>query len=120
MADETPGGEQELNSDLDGVKNPFDDGIPKPVVQEPVQNTDTQPVETPKPKPVIYVPPVISLPELEIQGVIVGEGIHEAIIDDEVVPLDGTIKGKGVKLVTVTKQGIGLLYKGKKFFLKVD
>ncbi len=116
-ADEAPEGDQEFDSQLDSIKNPFEDGIPKPVVVEPVHTEDVKPVVVVKP-PVVFVPPVITLPALEVQGVIVGEGIYQAIIDDEVVALNGSIKG--VKVITVTKQGVGLLYKGKKFFLKVD
>lgn len=119
-ADEAPAGEQDFMSELDNIKNPFDDGMPKPVVVEkPVKHEKPKPVILkPKPKPKRIVPPVISLPALKAQGVIVGENIHQAIIDDQVVPMGGTIKG--VQVISVTRQGIGLLFKGKKFFLKVD
>jgi len=117
------GDDQEFITKLDKVKNPFEDGIPKiikPVViiQKPVSHE----VQIKQPfvmfKPIPVVQPVISLPALNLQGVIVSEDIHQAIIDDQVVPLHGTIKG--VRVDSVTKQGVGLIYKGKKFFLKVD
>lgn len=117
-ADEGPAGEQEFNSDLDNIKSPFEDGIPKPViVQKPIHHEETKPIEIPKIK-LVPVVPVIKLPVLKVQGVIVGEDIHQAIIDDKVLSLWGTIKG--VTVISVTKQGVGLLYKGKKFFLNVD
>jgi hypothetical protein len=118
-ADE-PGGDQEFSNDLDNIKNPFEDGIPKPVVVVPetaVHHEETKPVIV-KPKPVIIAPPVIKLPAIKVQGVIVGEGVYQAIINDQVVSLYGDIKG--AKVISVTKQGVGLLYKGKKFFLDVD
>lgn len=124
MAEDAPEN-QDFIQQLDSIKNPFDNGIPKPpppIFKEP-------PVEKPKePEPVVEVhppimpqpvPPVV-LPTLHVQGVIVGVGVevYQAIIDGQVVPLHGTIKG--AKVNAVTKQGVGFLYKGKKFFLKVD
>jgi len=107
--------DDEFMSTLDSVKSPFEDGIPKPVVIE------TKIVEPKVEKKVIKAKPVpvkIVLPDLKLQGVFVGDEMHQAIIDDTVVPLKGKIKG--VELESVTKQGVGLLYKGKKFFLKVE
>jgi hypothetical protein len=118
-ADEAPGNTEDFNSDLDNTKNPFDDGMPKPVVKvKPVVIEKPKPVVIVKPKPKRIVAPVITLPEIKVQGVIVGESIHQAIIDDQVVPQGGTIDD--VQVLSVTKQGVGLLFKGKKFFLKVD
>ena len=116
-ADDAPGGDQDFDSELNNVKSPFEDGIPKPVILAPVHHEEPKPViiHRPKPAPIVVV---IKLPELKVQGVIVGEDIHQAIIDDQVVPLRGRIKG--VTVISVTKQGVGLLYKGKKFFLNVD
>ena len=119
-ADDVPGNTEDFNSELDGTKNPFDDGIPKPVVmvKPEVKHEKPKPVVIVKPKPKRIAPPVILLPAIKVQGVIVGESIHQAIIDDQVVPQGGTIHG--VQVFSVTKQGVGLLFKGKKFFLKVD
>jgi hypothetical protein len=114
-ADEVPGADEEFAQDLDSVKNPFEDGLPKPVIVAPPIIKHEAPKVIPKPKP---VPPVIKLPELDLQGVIVGEGIQQAIINDQDVDLLGSIKG--AQLVAVSKQGVELKYKGKKFFLKVD
>jgi len=119
-ADEAPGSDQDFMRELDGIKNPFEDGLPKPVPVVPaVQIHSPEPVlpviVKQRPKPVV-VP--VKLPELNLQGVIVGEDVNEAIINDKVVPLLGFIKGAQVK--AVSKQGVSLLYKGKNFFLKVD
>ncbi len=120
-ADEISGGDSEFMSQLDSVKSPFDDGLPKPVavVNQPAPSppsVDTTPVIVPK--PVAVVPTEITLPPLHLEGVIVGEDIHQAIIDDQVVPIHGYIKG--ARINSVNKEGVGLYYKGKKFFLKVE
>ncbi len=118
-ADEVPGGnDQEFIAKLDNIKNPFEEGIPKPVpIVAPPQHKVPKPVYVkPKPKPVAE--PVILPPTLNLQGVIVGEDIHQAIINDQVVPLLGVIEGARVD--SVTKQGVELFFKGKKFFLKVE
>jgi hypothetical protein len=104
------------------IKDPFEEGLPKPIeaVQKPVYHAPAPVlVKPPKPKPKrAAAPPEIKLPELKLQGVIVGEDVHEAIIDDTVVPLQGIIQDARVD--SVTKDGVELLYKGKKFFLKVE
>jgi len=124
MADGKPGSDKGFLDELDNLKNPFEDGIPKPPVVEvkpvvqveqplPVQQYIPKPVEMPKPAPA----PVV-LPTLTLQGVMVGGDMHEAIINDEIVPLMGTIQG--AQVISVSKEGVGLSYGGKKFFLKVD
>lgn len=121
-AADVPGGnDQEFTAKLDSIKNPFEDGLPKPVVIMPkpaAYHEEPKPVVLPisKSEPVANIK--VGLPDLKLQGVMVGEDIHQAIIDDQVVPLFGTIEG--VRVDSVTKQGVGLSYKGKKFFLKVD
>ena len=44
--------------------------------------------------------------------------LHQAIINDQVVPLMGTIEG--AQGYISEKEGVELSFKGKKFFLKVD
>ena len=119
-AAEEPRGDQDFESEVDNLKNPFEDGIPKPVVvvNEPIHDEGPKPVVFFQPKPEPSTQVVISFPELSLQGVIVGEDMHQAIINGQVVPLHGTIKGARVD--SVTKQGVELFFKGKKFFLKVD
>jgi hypothetical protein len=118
-----PGAVQDFLKDLDSIKDPFDDGLPKPVVIKAPEHQDLpeppvveSPAPNPEPLPVIQ-PPVVA-PQLHVQGVIVGEEIHQAIINDRTVPLLGFIDGGQV--ISVTKRGVELLYKGKKFFFKVD
>jgi hypothetical protein len=116
-ADETPGSDQDFMKQLDAVKDPFEDGLPKPVavvVVPPPPRVVLPPVVAPVKLP----PPVIELPELKLQGVIVGDGIYQAIINDTVVPLQGSIAR--AQVIDVNKKGVELLFKGKKFFLKVD
>ena len=149
-ADEAPGGDQEFKSELNNIKNPFEDGIPKPIViinkPTPVYHEAPKAIvlplmPKPMPQPVVFKPmsqpmpisqpmpkyqpvawrqpePEIRLPTLKLQGVMVGEEIHQAIINDQVVPLFGTIEGARVE--AVSKEGIELSFKCKKFFLKVD
>jgi hypothetical protein len=120
-ADGVLDGDQDFMKDLDNIKNPFEDGFPKPVIIDKPVIHQEQPVIIPKkvvPKPIAVVPQVVSLPDLHLQGVIVGDGIYQAIINDKIVPLQGTIEGARVD--SVNKQVVGLIFKGKKFFLKVE
>lgn len=119
-ADEGLSGDQEFIQELNIIKDPFEDGIPKPVVviQKPIVVPPKPKEHRKPPKPKEIVAPVITLPMLKLQGVIVGGDIHEAIIDDKIVPLQGAIEE--AKVISVSKEGVELLYKGKKFFLKVD
>jgi hypothetical protein len=115
-ADEALEGDQDFMKQLDNVKNPFEDGIPKPVIIVAPRvviskRVLTVPKVKPKPRPIV-------LPTLDVQGVMVGDDMHEAIINDQTVSLLGYIKG--AQLVSVSKEGVGLLFKGKKFFIKVD
>jgi len=118
-AAQAPGDDQDFTAQLEGVKSPFEDGLPKPVpiVLPPVQAVQPQaqqPVVAPPPPVVVPV----KLPDMHLQGVIVGDDVHDAIIDDDVVHLNGFVKE--AQVITIDKQGVGLLYKDKKFFLKID
>ena len=127
-ADEVPGGDQEFKSELNNVKNPFEDGIPKPVVMinKPTLIHHEEPavvlsLPKPMPEPEHPGPPPgeeVELPVLKLQGVMVGDEMHQAIINDQVVPLFGTIDG--AKVLEVRKDGVVLFFEGKKLFLKVD
>ena len=125
-ADEALSGDQEFMEKLNIIKDPFEDGSPKPIVveQKPIKQpvVSGKPLQAnllaSKPKPVALPQPVITLPTLNLQGVMVGDDMHEAIIDDNIVTLHGKIDG--AEVISVSKKGVGLLYKGKKFFLKVD
>lgn len=126
MADEGAGGDQDLLKQLNNIKNPFEDGYPKPVVvQQPVvQEEPPQPVPipapiiiAPKPQPLPSPPPVV-IPTFNLQGVMVGDEMHEAIINDKIVSLQGVVDG--AQVISVSNKGVGMVYKGKKFFLKID
>lgn len=126
-ADEEMGDDQEFMKSLDAVKNPFEDGLPKPVpvVPQAPKVIFPTPVATPTyvapkfemPKVVPVIAPVV-LPTLHLDGVIVGDDIKQAIINDQVVPLMGTIED--AQVISVEKEGVELSFKGKKFFLKVE
>jgi hypothetical protein len=126
-ASDNLGTDEEFVKNLDSIKNPFEDGMPKPVPVVVVPpKIEAQPIVLPKPRPrhrhelpkiqPVEVPVVI--PQLNLQGVIVNEDIHEAIINDEVVPLKGFINGAQVN--SVNKDGVELSFQGKKIFLKVE
>jgi hypothetical protein len=120
-AAETAGSDQEFIQQLDSTKNPFEDGMPKPVVEAPKPVYHPPEVIVPKPRPIpiaIPLPEPVTLPGLHLKGVIVGDGINEAIINDQDVPLGGSIEG--VRVISLTREGVELLFKGKKFFLKVE
>ena len=116
-ADEGSSGDQEFVDRLNSIKSPFEDGLPKPV---PVV---VPPAPKPKPIPIVVrvkriIKPPVKLPSFTVQGVIVGEGVEQAIINDQVLPVGGIIKG--ARIILVNKKGVEFLYKGKKFFLRVD
>lgn len=126
-ADQVPGvNDQGFTAELDNIKNPFEDGFPKPspvpkpifIRHKPTHYKLPKLIILPKRKSQPVTGLEVKLPDLKLQGVIVGEDIHQAIINDQVVPLLGTIEGARVD--SVTKQGVELFFKGKKFFLKVD
>ncbi len=110
------GNDQEFTAKLDNIKNPFEDGIPKPIPVVVKPREVPKPIYV-KPKPEPGLPQVVVLPALELQGVILGEDINQAIINGQVVPLGGIIKG--ARLDSVSKDEVELSYNGKKFFLKV-
>jgi hypothetical protein len=115
------GNDEEFISELNIIKDPFENGMPKEVVVQPKPTPPLiitkQTIQLPKliSKPVAII---VLLPQLDVQGVMVGDGLQEAIINDQEVPLHGSIKG--AKIIAVTKNGVELLYKKKKFFLKVE
>ena len=116
-ADEALGMDTEFMKQLDQVKNPFEDGLPKPipVIVKPPKRIIQRPrpiVLPPKPLPMPIIVPTVETPEplpnLRLGGVIVGDGIQQAIINDQVVSLHETIQG--AQLDSVTKEGV------KKYF----
>ncbi|MDE1920742.1 MAG: hypothetical protein KGJ09_04955 [Candidatus Omnitrophica bacterium] len=128
-ADETSGNDdQGFVQLLDETKNPFEDGLPKPVaVQQPVPPAPKPLPPPPLPKPVLLpsVPkrveppaPVVLPDDIKVQGVMVGGGMHEAIIMDKIVGLGEVIEG--AKVVAITKGGVTLEYKDRKFSLGID
>ena len=120
-ADELPNIDQDFTQKLGAIKDPFEEGLPKPIVIEqkpiivPKEEHKIKKVALPKP---IAAVEVIVPPKLHLQGVIVGDTIHEAIIDDKIIPLLGVIDG--ARVISVSKTGVVLRYKGQKFFLKVE
>jgi len=119
-AEEILGSDQDFMKELDNVKSPFEDGTPKEVhLPQSVQREQPRSVvEQPKAPQPVAPPEVITLPALDLQGVIVGENVHQAIINGQVVPLHGSIQG--ARIDSMSKDGVGLFFKGKKFFLKID
>ena len=117
-AAQEPVDDQGLKSNLENTKSPFDDGIPPPVVISQSVQQAVKPVPVPHGR-VVKAPALpVLLPPIDLEGVIVGDTIHQAIMNDEIVPLHGIIEG--ARLIAVTKKGAVLLFKGKKFFLKVN
>ncbi|MBF0571598.1 MAG: hypothetical protein HQL12_06960 [Candidatus Omnitrophica bacterium] len=121
-AQEVSTGDQQFVKDLDSVKSPFETGLPKPIA-EPIKPPpapkppEIKPAPKPKPKPIIPPAPIV-FPDLKLQGVIVGGGIQEAIINDTAVSLHDKIQG--AELYLVTKKEVDLVFKGKKIVLKVE
>ncbi len=124
-ADETHVSDEGFMQAVTRVRDPFKDPFaanlskpmeaPKPLVKPPEPAPRiSAPVEPPAAMP----QEVVSLPNLKLEGVMVGEEMHQAIINGQVVGLQGTIDG--ARVVSMTKDGVELLFKGKKFFLKTN
>jgi hypothetical protein len=120
-ADNAPEDDQGFISLLDETKNPFVDGLPKPVHVAPVVThvyTPPKPRPAPPPLPPPPPPPVRLPSGINVQGVMVGPNMHEAIINGQAVDLGGYVKGAAV--IEITQHGVTFKYKGKKFLLPVD
>lgn len=147
-AAETDKSDHEFVELLDKIKSPFDSGLAKPQVPEspPSPNGDAGPGGgqpglgtlqqrqmagmfpgtgpnggQAQPKPAVDTPPPepIVLPVgITLQGVLVGEDMHQAIINDQIVPVNGSVMG--ARLEEVNKEGVVMEYKGKKFLLKIE
>jgi hypothetical protein len=122
QAQEQPGDSDEaFMKVLEDVKNPFEDGLPKPkVIKKFVPPPPPLPKPKVVPKPILKLlpSPPVTLPALSLQGVIVGEEMHEAVINGQIVSLNEEIQG--AKVIGIGKKGVTLLYKEKIFFLKID
>ncbi|MBF0511527.1 MAG: hypothetical protein HQL13_04270 [Candidatus Omnitrophica bacterium] len=121
-AQEMAGEDKDFIKSLDNLKDPFGDGYPKPpeIKLNPVIPKPQKPeVVVFRPKPVLPPKPVErAFPAMRLQGVIVGEGIQEAIIDDQVAHVGSSIQGAIVD--EVNRDGVRFLFDGKRKFLKVD
>jgi len=122
-ADEVP--DRDFIALLDKIKNPFMVDFPKPkpvIMPEPlVQRPQVPRGKMFKPLTVKHVvaPLKVVLPaDLKLEGIIAGGDIYQAIINGQVVGLQGAIEG--AQVVAITQDGVELLFKGRKFFLKID
>jgi hypothetical protein len=113
-ADQTDSDDKEFSS-LDNVNNPFNVQPSKPV-EAPVVVPVKAPEPVVAPQPVKVEEPLA--PVLKLEGVVVGEEIRQAIINGQVVSVDDTIEG--AKVVSVTIDGVGLVFNDKKMFLRVN
>lgn len=103
------------------VKNPFVVDLPKTAVIQRPQAV----VSLPKPDLVVKPTtmsarqkPEVKFPDLKLQGIIMGGDIHQAIINDRIIGQQEKIQGA---LVTgITQDGVELLFKGEKRFLKTE
>ena len=117
-ADEVPVDDQEFMNEVDSVKNPFEDGLPKPVViAVPVINNTPPKRIVPKVEKV--VPPPIVLPALDVARSHSG-GWHyiRRSLMIRMCLCWGLLKGP--RLLLCKSRVLGCCFKGKKFFLKVD
>ena len=131
---------------LDKIKSPFDSGLAKPAA--PVEavpgpggptgpggqpglgelqqrqmrgllpNTGPGGTQNPPKRPSEPAEPIVLPVGITLQGVLVGEDMHQAIINDQIVPINGSVMG--ARLEEVNKEGVVMEYKGKKFLLKIE
>lgn len=91
----------------DDLRDPFEDYITEKPLAQAVQKQEEILVQ--KEEPVV-------LPALAVQGIIWGGNKPCAIINNKVIE-QGRETAEGVKITNISRQGIELRYKGKKFNL---
>ena len=80
----------------DNLRDPFD---PEPVKED---DDDEEELISPAPAP---------LPNLEVQGIVWGSALPQAIINNRVVKIGDIIQG--VRVVDISKKGITVFYSGR-------
>ena len=91
-----------LKYEASDLKDPFEDALPKP--DKPVKPI-TGPVG----------PAAATLPAMEVQGLVWGGSMPQAIIDGQVLKVGDTIKN--VEILEINKDGIKVLYNSKLYKL---
>lgn len=98
-------GKEEIDYTAQDLRDPFSSVIPEIFVEPEVKEDLLEEIiETP-----------VSLPGLDIQAVVWGSLIPQAIINGEILRVGDTIEG--AKITNITKEGIDIIYKGRIFNL---
>lgn len=61
----------------------------------------------------------ISFSELNVEGIIWGTGMPQAVIDGEVYRIGDTLKGSPGKIVAINKEGVSVSYLERVYTLKI-
>ncbi len=131
--------EKAFLQDLEKLKDPFLSPFAKKVVEEvkppvpapvetpqpvPSKLPEPKPTPPPRPTPVPVVLPVelnvapFSTGGIKVNGIIWNTDLPQAIVNDSVVNIGDELQG--AKIVSIKKEGIELLHRGKKYYLSIN
>ncbi len=118
--------EEEALPDFSSVRDPFVSQLPKhQKVERPVEPTvqnvhNEQKLTMGQPTAAAFADNKedLKLPPLEIQGIIWGGKYPQAIINENVLEVGDSVDK--VKILAIRKNGIQILYEGRKFEVSVD
>ena len=117
---------EELLNSLPSLRNPFlsqilkEQKVKTPVEAEPQKvNNHPEPAHPPEVKSTSVLPEAASepLPSMDIQGIIWGSDLPQAIIDGRVVGVGDKIQK--AKITAIDKSGITFLFQGRKTTIAV-
>ncbi len=98
-------GKEEIGYTAQDLRDPFSSVIPEIAVESPIEE-----------RPVEKIPEIpVFPPELNVQAVVWGSPVPQAVINGEILRIGDTIDG--AKITNITREGIDIIYKGRIFNL---
>jgi len=102
-------GKEEIDYTTQDLRDPFSSVIPE-IAVEPIEIKE-EPVE--EITEITEIP--VSLPEFNVQAVVWGSPVSQAIINEKILRIGDVIDG--AKITNITREGINIIYKGRTFNL---
>ncbi len=115
--------EEDPFADLSGVQDPFLSKLPPPeIIETDVEQPGKMGNNNNMPNgPQTRNPTVIKdvvLPKFKLQGLVWDSEHPESIVEGKVLGIGDKVQGAEIR--TIGKEGLGLLYEGKQFQVKMD